>query len=337
MTEEPEVTELFDADIDRVDLVGHAANGRKFLIAKSTPIIPADTVRALLKEGTTVSEENTPEAVEAEVVKTSDEEQQPETDAADAPVAEVVKADTSALLAVYDANGRLCGVVDPSAVTPVSAPVAEDAGDDMAEEADVAEEALAEEAADVEADAADDGSDSGDGDTGAGSDGGFAEEADAMAEAAVNPTEADGANQVDGHDYGTDDDDDSRTIPGTSTVQSPAVRKTAAETDVTALLKEHLTQIAEELRKSASLAEKVEVLEEQVRKFGALPDDRNLPHFNGANGSNAGVAARDTAASDPLEPLRKAVAAAQESGDRAAIEKAAADLRFESIKARFNH
>lgn len=47
--------------------------------------------------------------------------------------------------------------------------------------------------------------------------------ADAVRQAAINPTEADGSSQIDGHGYG--DTQDSRIIPGTRTIQSPAMAK----------------------------------------------------------------------------------------------------------------
>ena len=44
------VTELYDADIDRVDLVGKGANGRPLLVLKSEGnLVDAETLRTLLK------------------------------------------------------------------------------------------------------------------------------------------------------------------------------------------------------------------------------------------------------------------------------------------------
>lgn len=381
-----DMTELYDARIDRVDLVGAAANGTRVLLAKqdATGLIPADTVRelvakaettavdaaldtvakagralssanekalraaaeqiqavlnslpkapepALAKESATMADQNTTAAETADITKDA-AETAPEAvvKSADEALAEVVKAD--GLIAVYDETGCLVGVVKPNAITTVQSPAGD--GDGMAKD-DIAEEA---------ADGGDAPADGGDGgDAGAGSDGGFAEEAadGGFADAAVSQTEGDGSSQIDGTGYGDDTDDDSRTIPGTSTIQAPALRKeaepkAAAETDLAAVLKEALAPLAEKIAQAADLASTVEVLKERIEKFGAQPDNRTLPAFNGANGANAGLAPRE-GSGDPLEPLRKAVQAAQESGDEHAIVKANSALLFESVKNRFNH
>lgn len=372
-TEQP-MTELYDADIDRVDLVGAAANGTRFLLTKSTPnLIPADTVRELIKEAPTVDQNQNIPAPEEDVVAKSEPEEQPETDvtkmtvdlsssfgvdeedavekdsavSAESDGAEEVveKAETAeepsdetvekadgdtdseeapsakAMLPVYDNCGRLVGVVDPDLITPVmgAGTTDEDGDGDSVIDADGDGDGAVSDASD---------------DAMIGDDDAPADTIEAAA--APNLTEADGSNHVDDQDYGVDDDEDSRVIPGTNTVQSPVTKtSTAAETDIAALLKEALTPLAEELRKTAELAEKVTVLEEQVRKFGAKPDTNGMPSFNGATGANAGIAPRGGEQTDGLEPLRKALTTAQEAGDPAAIRKAQQDLLSESVLKRF--
>ena len=350
-----DMTELYDARIDRVDLVGNAANGTRFLLAKSANgLIPADMVRQLItKESPAMAEENTAPA-EAELAKTSvDVDQQPETDVvakaeeAEAPAAEVAKADDEApeaedggeagkkaMLPVYDLAGRLVGVVDADLITPVmGAGTTDEDGDgdsvidtdgdgdgavsDAEPEAAVEPEAPVAEAAAAVAPV---------------------EEA-AAEDAPPTLTDADGSTQIDTDAAPTDGDDeddeeDSRVIPGTNTVQSP-VTKTAAETDLAAVLKEYLAPLAEQIAKAADLAGTVAVLEERIEKFGAMPDNRAIPAFNGATGANAGLSPRDGASVDGLEPLRKALAQAQEAGDPARIQTAKTALLAESVKARF--
>lgn len=251
--------------------------------------------------------------------------------AVEAPEAEVVKAEepapeavekADALVPVYDATGCLVGVVKPNSITPVQGPETTDpdAGGDSVVDTD------------------------GDGD------GALPEDAPVEpVDESANLTEADGSNHIDGQDYGdgtpddapADDDDtqDSRVIPGTDTVQSPVHKgaaEPAAETDIAAVLKEYLAPLAEQIAKAADLAATVEVLKERVEKFGAQPNNTALPAFNGATGSG-GLAPRDTAGTDPLEPLKKALAEAQDKNDAQAIQKANAALLFESVKARFTN
>lgn len=65
-----DMSELVDAEIDRVDLVGKAANGHKFILAKSADgnLFDADLVRELIKSGETVTEEIVKEDLDASVV-----------------------------------------------------------------------------------------------------------------------------------------------------------------------------------------------------------------------------------------------------------------------------
>ncbi|HEY3714381.1 MAG TPA: hypothetical protein VGL39_07640 [Jatrophihabitantaceae bacterium] len=74
-----EFTEVFDAVIPRVDLVGKSANGARFLLAKSgRPLMSASTVRAMIK-------------------------------AASKPT----------VVAVYDANGRVIGTANQDDIVPL--------------------------------------------------------------------------------------------------------------------------------------------------------------------------------------------------------------------------
>jgi hypothetical protein len=390
--------ELYDADIDRVDLVGAAANGTKVLLAKAQQgLIPAETVRelvkgaeqsavdgaldaiakagralsaaneqalraaaeqiqavldklpqsepepSLMKENAAMADEITApsaEAVEAPVEKETAEGVLTAGEAREAlgfpaeaaPAAEVVKAEepeaeavekADALVLVYDATGCPIGVVKPNSITPVQGPGTTDPDND--------------------GDSVEDTDGDGDG----------PEPAEAPVEesaAEPNLTEADGSSHIDGQDYGdgtpadadeaSEEDEDSRVIPGTDTVQSPVHKgaaEPAAETEVAAVLKEYLAPLAEQIAKAADLAATVEVLKERVEKFGAMPNNTAIPAFNGATGANAGLAPRDNGTNDPLEPLKKALAEAQEANDAQAIQKANAALLFESVKARFTN
>lgn len=189
-----DMNELYDAQIDRVDMVGAAANGHRFLIAKNAAgLVTPAAIRDLLKE---IGAEDADTAAAGLVMNADPLNPPPTTDITketpamadqentepaeateavtktEAPAETVAKADS--MLAVFDRSGNLIGVIAPDALTPV------DGGD-----------------------APDDGSD----------------DSEVEAAAAVNPTEADGSSAIDGHDYGTDGD--SRVIPGTNTVQSP--------------------------------------------------------------------------------------------------------------------
>lgn len=325
---QPDMSELYDADIERVDLVGSAANGHRFLMAKNAAgMVTPDAIRQLLKDAgddaaaeatnadpitppPTIAKEsamadNTTAADSEAVTKEAPEDTNPETDltkdsetAADA--AAVAKADS--MTAVFDRNGNLVGVVAPDAITPVDGGDAPDADGDS------------------------------DGDM-----------QDVDASAAVSQTEADGASQIDGAGYG----DDSRQIPGTDTVQSPVqkvgedkpkkgkkknvTKTTAAETDFAAVLKEALAPFVKQIQ---DLTDANEVLKERVEKFGAQPDNRAIPSFNGANGANAGVSPRDTS-TDTIEPLKKALEDAKASGDLTKIQKANTELLHQSVLERF--
>ncbi|HEY3717460.1 MAG TPA: hypothetical protein VGL39_23290 [Jatrophihabitantaceae bacterium] len=80
--EDDEFTEIHEADIPRVDLVGKAANGAKFLIMKSgRPLMSASTVRAIAKAASKPS-----------------------------------------LVAVYDSAGNVIGTIDQSEITPLGQP-----------------------------------------------------------------------------------------------------------------------------------------------------------------------------------------------------------------------
>ncbi|BCT75549.1 hypothetical protein SCMU_13910 [Sinomonas cyclohexanicum] len=135
-------------------------------------------------------------------------------------------------------------------------------------------------------------------------------------------------------DAPADGDETERTIPGTQTVQSPVekgtgpvVTETATTTDIAAVLKELLTPLAEQIAKSADLAETVQALQERVEKFGALPDDRRSPLLNGATGT-PGLAERDPA-TDPHADLRKAAAEARTQSD---VIKTHKDLALAQLK-----
>lgn len=135
---------------------------------------------------------------------------------------------------------------------------------------------------------------------------------------------------------------DGAVIPGTDTVQAPAPApaapaagdpKTPAVTKTadTATLEELRTQATEGLRKSTELEAVVKALQEQVRKMGALPDDRNSPVLNGATGA-PGVMARDGSNTDQTADLRKAIAAETDPEKKLALQKSAF---FAEVASRF--
>lgn len=250
-------------------------------VEKETPVAEETT------EETPVEKDTTEAPVEAPVEK------------ADEPAVEdVEKADN--LLAVYDATGRLVGVIKPNALTPVDSGTT-----DAPEEAD----APAEEAAEEELEAA-------------------AEEepADEVQPEDGAPTESLA--------------DDEALIPGTETVQAPVEKSAdpapvTQAPDVAALLKEYFAPLAEKVAAYDDLAKNYELLKERVEAIGREPDDRNSPKLNGATGT-AGVAKR-AADTDALATLAKSVEIAKESGDPTAIANAQQAYAFESIKTRFQN
>ena len=360
-----DMNELTDVNIDRVDLVGKAANGHRFILAKSSTdgpnLLSPDLVRDLIKEAddgtlgidvsaalsavvkagralssanesalrnaaeaiqkvlaslpapeeapvekeTPVAENPAAETVIADVPVTKAEPAAEAAVVADVPVLEVAKGEepgaveevekAGSLMAVYDAKGKLVGVIKPNALTVV------DSGDAAPAEPDAepeAEEPAAEEP--------------------------FAESADEIQPEDGAPAEALG--------------EDEELIPGTETVQSP-VEKTAAATpvtqapDVAALLKEALAPLVEKIAAAADLAGEVKVLKERVEAYGREPDDRKSPLPNGATGT-AGVAKR-SADSDELVSLAKSVELAKEAGDPTVLANAKQAYAFAAIKDRF--
>lgn len=359
MTIPDDMNELTDVSIDRVDLVGKAANGHRFILAKSAADGPAllspDTVRDLIKEadadapadlsvfedlasvlkaGRALSSANeaalrnaaeaiqkvlaslpapekAPVEKETPVAEETTEAPVEKAEAVEAPAdiakeaeapAEAVEVEkASALMAVYDAAGKLVGVIKPNALTAVDAGAAPEGSPE-----EEAAESPAEEAAEAEP---------------------FEE----SAEDEVQPEDGAPAESA---------SDDEALIPGTETVQSPVEKSAEAEApvtqapDVAALLKEALAPLAEKIAAAADLVSMVEVLKERVEAIGREPDDRNSPKLNGATGI-AGVAKR-SADTDELADLTKSVEIAKEAGNPAAITIAEQALAFASIKSRFN-
>lgn len=374
MTIPEDMSELVDVSIDRVDLVGKAANGRAFLLAKSTAetpnLITPETVRDLIKEadaepasadleafegitsvlkaGRALSsanektlrsaaeaiqkvlaslpapeeapvEKETPVAedpaaatviIDVPILKTApvgDAPEAVEKDAeevtAEAPVEEVEKAGT--LMAVYDAKGKLVGVIKPNALTVVDSG---DAAPTAEVEAEKAEEPEVEE---VEAAAED-----------------TTEPSDEIQPEDGAPAEALG--------------DDEELIPGTETVKSPIGKSAETVTntvtqapDVAALLKEALAPLVEKIAHAADLADEVKVLKERVEAYGREPDDRKSPLLNGATGE-AGIAKR-SADNDELATLAKSVELAKEAGDPTALVNAQQAYAYAAILDRFQN
>lgn len=136
-------------------------------------------------------------------------------------------------------------------------------------------------------------------------------------------------------DQTADATDDSKVIPGTNTVQSPA--QTDDTTNVTKgldlevldILKELTGALAKQADEKSDLAKTVEGLKERVEKIAQSPDDRRSPVLNGATGV-AGMAARD-GAEDQHAELRKAIA---ESTDPVQLRAAQQQLAFAEPPAR---
>ncbi|MCO4257406.1 hypothetical protein [Pseudarthrobacter cellobiosi] len=373
MTIPEDMSELVDVSIDRVDLVGKAANGHRMLIAKSTAgtpnLISPETVRDLIKEadadpapaelavfedlasilkaGRALSSANesalrnaaeaiqkvlaslpapeeAPVEKETPVAEETTAETTVEKDAAaaiiaDVPVLEVAKGEepgaveevekADSLLAVYDAKGKLIGVIKPNALTIVDSGDAAPTDKPAEAPAEKAEEPAAEEP--------------------------FEE---AAAESVTEP-----ADEIQPEDGAPAEalGDDEELIPGTETVKSPIGKSAATETtvtqapDVAALLKEALAPLVEKIAHAADLADEVKVLKERVEAYGREPDDRKSPLLNGATGE-AGIAKR-SADNDELTTLAKSVELAKESGDPTKLANAQQALAFASILDRFQH
>ena len=356
MTMIPEdMSELVDVNIDRVDLVGKAANGHRFLLAKSadgTPnLITPETVRDLIKE--------------ADAAPAADLE-------AFEGIASVLKAgralssaNESTLRSAADAIQKVLASLPAPEEAPVEkeTPVAEETTDAPVEapiEKDVAEEAAVEETVEKAANlmAVYDSKGKLVGvikpnaltvvDTGSAADESPAEEAEESPaeEAAEEPFE-EAASEAPADEIEPEDGapaeslgEDEELIPGTETVQSP-VEKTAETVinvtqapDVAALLKEYFAPLAEKVAAYDDLAGKYELLKERVEAIGREPDDRKSPLLNGATGI-AGIARR-SADSDALGELSKAVEIAKESGDPTQLVNAQQAFAFAAIKDRFS-
>lgn len=348
MTIPEDMSELVDVNIDRIDFVGKAANGHRFLIAKSAGnanLMTPDAVRDLIKE----ADADAP----ADLAVFED-------------LASVLKAgralssaNESALRNAAEAIQKVLASLPAPEKAPVEKeiPVAEETTDTPVEKTETEaveapvekDEAPAEEVEKANMMAVYDA-------TGrlVGAikpsaltviDAAPAAEAEEAAEspeeeAAEEPFEEAAADDVQPEDGAPAEasGDDETVIPGTETVQSP-VEKGTAETpvtqapDVAALLKEYLAPLAEKIASVADLASTVELLKERVEAIGREPDDRNSPRLNGATGV-AGVAKR-TADTDELATLAKSVEIAKASGDPTAFANAQQEFNIAAIKSRF--
>jgi hypothetical protein len=117
---EDEFTELVDANIPRVDLVGKGANGMPFLIAKSAAgVLPDDFVRNLIsKEG------RVPKKFKYRhrgLIITAARRLNVGEVRAVAQEHLIAKAKDAASVPVYDANGALVGTVDPEKINTFAA------------------------------------------------------------------------------------------------------------------------------------------------------------------------------------------------------------------------
>jgi hypothetical protein len=356
MTMIPEdMSELVDVNIDRVDLVGKAANGHRFLLAKSadgTPnLISPETVRDLIKEADAPAADPSLAVFEdlASVLKAG---------------RALSSANESALRNAADAIQKVLASLPAPEKAPVEkeTPVAEETTETPVEAAVTKGAAPAEPVAAVEAVAPEP-----------------VEKANMMAvydatgklvgaikpsaltvidsapadaaeeaaespeeEAAEAPFEESAADEVQPEDGAPTESagEDETLIPGTETVQSPVEKSAVAETpvtqapDVAALLKEYLAPLAEKIAAVSDLASVVEVLKERVEAYGREPDDRNSPKLNGATGT-AGVTKRTAGDTDALATLAKSVEIAKESGDPTALSNAQQAYAYAAIRERF--
>lgn len=119
-----EFTELVDADIPRVDLVGKGANGRPFLIAKSQPggVLSADYVRDLISKAEpdekepVVTVSGTPAAIAAMIHSAPVRKAASDNDAANADAAAAVAGDNEPLPDADTLMGDAADAADGSGV-----------------------------------------------------------------------------------------------------------------------------------------------------------------------------------------------------------------------------
>jgi hypothetical protein len=343
------MSELVDVNIDRVDLVGKAANGHRFLLAKSESpnLIAADTVRDLIKDAD--AEQADPAALASledltAVLKAG---------------RALSSANESALRGAAEAIQKVLASLPAPEEAPVEkeTPVAEETTEETAVEKtetaaveapveDVVEKAsmmavydatgrlvgaikpsaltVIDAAPAAEEEAAESPEE---------------ETAEVPFEEAAADAPSDEVQPEDGAPVETAAEDET-VIPGTETVQSPIEKGAAPETvtqapDVAALLKELLAPLVEKIEAVSDLAGVVDVLKERVEAYGREPDDRNSPKLNGATGQ-AGIAKRG-ADTDDLTSLAKSVEIAKESGDPTKIANASQAYAFEAIKNRFQN
>lgn len=343
MTIPEDMSELVDVNIDRVDFVGKAANGHRFLIAKSATsannLISPDAVRDLLKEADAAPDlaafedlasvlkagralsganetalRNAAEAIQKVLASLPAPEEAPieketpvaEETTAETPVEKDEAAEAPAEETVEKAN--MMAVYDATgklvgAIKPSALTVI-----DAAPAAEEAAESPAEEAAEAP----------------------FEEAAAESAGDEVQPEDGAPAEAA---------GEDEELIPGTETVKSPIEKGTETTVtqapDVAALLKEALAPLVEKIASVADLASVVEVLKDRVEAYGREPDDRNSPRLNGATGE-AGIAKR-SADTDELVALAKSVDLAKEAGNPAAIADAKQAFAYASVLHRFSN
>ncbi|MBT2537204.1 hypothetical protein [Arthrobacter sp. ISL-69] len=350
MTIPEDMSELVDVNIDRVDLVGKAANGHRFLLAKSADspaLIDPDTVRelikdadaepatadlvafegitAVLKAGRALSSaneaalRNASAAIQKVLASLPAPEEAPVEK--ETPVAEETAAAITADVPLLEAAVEK-ETAEPGAVEEVekggSLMAVYDARGNLV--GAIKPSALTLIDSNTPADAAEEPADEP-----------FEEAAaDASGDEEIEPEDGAPAEAV---------GEDEELIPGTETVKSPVEK---AETvaivteapDVAALLKEALAPLVEKIAHAADLANEVKVLKERVEAYGREPDDRKSPLLNGADGK-AGIAKR-SAESDVLVDLTKAVEIAKEAGDPTKLVNAQQALAFAAIKDRFS-
>jgi hypothetical protein len=351
MTHIPEdMSELVDVNIDRVDLVGKAANGHRFLLAKSAEspaLISPETVRDLIKEADADTDPSLAVFEDlASVLKAG---------------RALSSANESALRNAAEAIQKVLASLPAPEAAPVEkeTPVAEETTEAPVEKAAEVEAAAPAEEVEVEKanmmavydatgklvgaikpsaltviDAA----------PAAEAEEAAESPAEESAEEPFEEAAAEGAGDEVQPEDGAPAEaagEDETVIPGTETVQSPVEKSAETETtvtqapDVAALLKEYFAPLAEKVAAYDDLAGKYELLKERVEAIGREPDDRNSPKLNGATGI-AGVAKR-SADTDELATLAKSVEIAKESGDPTRIANAQQDYTFAAIKARFNN
>lgn len=316
-----EFSELTGADIDTVHTVGKAANGTTILIAKAAGdgadgVFGSDYVRGLIAKGAEQeqpSEERlTPAQAMALIHAASIRKAgMPTADAgetgaghtdhteADGPVTKAQEAPHTAAQAATPSEENTMSTETTAPAATTTATVTEPVAKATETTGGLTQEQLAE----------------------------FGRQAlikKAAKKAAKLAAKASGATQA---------PDETRTIPGTDTVQSPAQGPddvTKAAGSLASALDQVMAPVVKQL---GELAAKVNGTEERVSKMAALPDDRRSPLLNGAIGQPSLAMRGDGPTNTPeFQAVLKAI---EEIPEGPAREQAQKGVALAALKARF--